>query len=283
MKDNHQGTGESTPGLSTAGPRTAGQSTTATTTQATSSQAATTPNDDAGIGPDEDDDDDDDDAPSPTDSTWKAEMLNPREKVLLEKKSDVFDASDTYWKFRHVVEALKYVQLAPAAATTDAVILTDDDADPRTDENTEFDPPSTADSASAPTSTFDGSKYMDASEFESALSGNIDTQDFACGIIVPTEESLEQFKEHQKVFDNLLYQRDNHREACAILKIKNPDKPRMRSMDRGALLQFWQPTAIAGLLEVRAKRNLRGAVLGDTVGLGKTWEAVGFILKVRHP
>lgn len=54
-------------------------------------------------------------------------------------------------------------------------------------------------------------------------------------------------------------------------------------MNRGALLQFWQTTAIAGLLEARAKGNLRGAVLGDTVRVGKTWEAVGFILKVCHP
>jgi hypothetical protein len=38
---------------------------------------------------------------------------------------------------------------------------------------------------------------------ESALSGNIDTQDFTSGIIVPTEESLEQFKQHQKAFDKL--------------------------------------------------------------------------------
>lgn len=43
-------------------------------------------------------------------------------------------------------------------------------------------------------------------------------------------------------------------------------------MNRGALLQFWQPTAIAELLEIRAKDKLRGAVLGDTVGLGKKWE-----------
>jgi hypothetical protein len=40
-------------------------------------------------------------------------------------------------------------------------------------------------------------------ELESALSGNIDTQDFTSGIIVPTEESLEQFKQHQKAFDKL--------------------------------------------------------------------------------
>ncbi|KAF4155579.1 hypothetical protein CNMCM6069_007880 [Aspergillus lentulus] len=58
----------------------------------------------------------------------------------------------------------------------------------------------------------------------------------------------------------------------------------MRSMNRGALLQFWQLTAIAGLLEIRAKDKLRGAVLGDTVGLGKKWEGqvlAGIQLKLK--
>ncbi|KAF7172082.1 hypothetical protein CNMCM6106_006375 [Aspergillus hiratsukae] len=91
------------------------------------------------------------------------------------KKSDVFDASETYWKLRNIVEASKYVQLAPAAATTDAITLTDDDADPTTEANTEFEPTSTADNASGLASPFDGSQYVAASELESEMSGEIDT------------------------------------------------------------------------------------------------------------
>lgn len=49
-------------------------------------------------------------------------------------------------------------------------------------------------------------------------------------------------------------------------------------MNRGVVLKFWQLTAITSLLETRRKANLIGAVLGDTVGLGKTWETVGFML-----
>ncbi|KAF7125617.1 hypothetical protein CNMCM5793_001856 [Aspergillus hiratsukae] len=91
------------------------------------------------------------------------------------KKSDVFDASETYWKLRNIVEASKYVQLAPVAATTDAITLTDDDADPTTEANTEFEPTSTADNASGLASPFDGSQYVAASELESEMSGEIDT------------------------------------------------------------------------------------------------------------
>ncbi|KAF7134181.1 hypothetical protein CNMCM5793_005860 [Aspergillus hiratsukae] len=46
-----------------------------------------------------------------------------------------------YWKFRHIVEALKYVELAPEAATADAITLTDGDADPTTESSTQFEPP----------------------------------------------------------------------------------------------------------------------------------------------
>ena len=211
-------------------------------------------------------------------------MLNPRKQVLLQKKSEVYDATETYWKFRHIIESLRFVELAPDAATADAIVLTDEDVDPTTESNKQYDPPGPgAENASGPASTFDGSRYVEASELESELAGNLNTQDFKSGLIIPTEASLEQFRRHQKIFDNLLYQRQNHTAACHTLNIKHPDNPRMRWMNRGALLQFWQPTAIAGLLEIQAKPNLRGAVLGDTVGLGKTWEAVGFILKVRPP
>lgn len=48
-------------------------------------------------------------------------MLNPREQVLLEKKSDVFIPQRCIGSFRHIVEALKYVELAPEAATADAI------------------------------------------------------------------------------------------------------------------------------------------------------------------
>ncbi|KAI9931086.1 hypothetical protein MW887_010743 [Aspergillus wentii] len=54
-------------------------------------------------------------------------------------------------------------------------------------------------------------------------------------------------------------------------------------MNCPTLLKFWQPVAIAAIIEIRDKTYLSGAVLGDPVGLGKTWEAVGVILHVSNP
>jgi hypothetical protein len=49
-------------------------------------------------------------------------MLNSKQQVLLEKKSDVFDPTETYWKFRHMIEALKYVGLTPDAGCPSMVM-----------------------------------------------------------------------------------------------------------------------------------------------------------------
>lgn len=47
------------------------------------------------------------------------------------EKSEQFDESNptkTYNKFRHIIEALKYVELAPDAAIPDAINLSDNKA-----------------------------------------------------------------------------------------------------------------------------------------------------------
>lgn len=54
----------------------------------------------------------------------------------------------------------------------------------------------------------------------------------------------------------------------------------MSSMIRTATFKHWQPVAIAAMHEILQRDYLHGVVLGDTVGLGKTWEAVGFLLHV---
>ncbi|GIJ83307.1 hypothetical protein Asppvi_002126 [Aspergillus pseudoviridinutans] len=113
-------------------------------------------------------DEEEDDIPSLAVSPWKAG-----------KKPDVFDPTETYWKFRRIVGALKYVELAPEVATADAITLTDHETDPTTQENTEFDPPSTSpggENGARPASTFDSSKYVNVLAYESELTVQIDAR-----------------------------------------------------------------------------------------------------------
>ena len=120
-------------------------------------------------------------------------------------------------------------------------------------------------------------KYKQVADLEALISAEIDTFSYTLGIIAPSDESLEGFQLQQRAFDNRMYQRQNH-EACESLQIANPNAPKLRSMNRSAALKSWQPVAIAAILQMREGSFLKGAILGDRVGLGKTWEALGYYL-----
>ncbi|PYH75137.1 uncharacterized protein BO88DRAFT_328807, partial [Aspergillus vadensis CBS 113365] len=77
------------------------------------------------------------------------------------------------------------------------------------------------------------------------------------------------------------YQCDNEDEACANLGIKK-ENPRLGGMIRGTALMFWQPVCINRIMEIMALGLVLGAIIADVVGVGKTWEAVGFLLHVKN-
>ncbi|RHZ62317.1 uncharacterized protein CDV56_108835 [Aspergillus thermomutatus] len=99
----------------------------------------------------------------------------------------------------------------------------------------------------------EGPRYVDASEYESEMAGQIKPDDFKPGIIMPTEETLEQFRQHQKVFDNKAYQRENYEEVCKKLNIKNPDNLRMRSMNKGHSVEVLAANCDCGYSQHKVK------------------------------
>jgi hypothetical protein len=110
------------------------------------------------------------------------------------------------------------------------------------------------------------------------LNQEIDTA--VLDVIIPTQDSITQFQQQQTYLDNKEYQRENHKYTCSMLRIKNPNLPRLLSMLRSVHFKFWQPVAIWALYKMRNNPHLRSGILGDYVGLGKTWITVGFLLKV---
>lgn len=224
------------------------------------------------------DTDSDKEIPSLHSEEWKNELLNPRDWVVLTRQSAEYNMNEKYWQFRLIVEALKRTE----SRSHDDQQEIQFQNDPVT-ATTTWEPPTELPHSTQSTSkndVFDVTKYSDAAELESLLSVNIDTSVFNSGLIEPTEDSLHRLDEQKRVFDNKQYQRDNHLEACRQLRISNASVPRMQSMNRPAVFKHWQPVAIAAISEIREKPYLRGAVLGDTVGLGKTWEAIGVLLNV---
>ncbi|KAL3453853.1 hypothetical protein BJX65DRAFT_78800 [Aspergillus insuetus] len=86
--------------------------------------------------------------------------------------------------------------------------------------------------------------------------------------------------EHMKWLDNVDFQRDNHVEACHALGITNPERPKIRGMNPSATLKPWQPVAIHAITQFMQNPMLKGCILADGVGVGKTWETIGLILHV---
>ncbi|PYI11513.1 putative DNA repair helicase rad5,16 [Aspergillus sclerotiicarbonarius CBS 121057] len=203
---------------------------------------------------------------------WNKELLDPEEHIILARKSKDYDPKDKYWQYRLVVEALERT-----------VPLIDDDiecAQPDASQNSQrpLTPKSLHDYAR---DIYNLLNYVEIADLEASMAAEADTSEFASSnVITPTEESLRFFREQQRFLDNRDYQREDHKYACHILRITNPRVPRMRSMNRSAVLKFWQPVAIARILEIRQIPYLRGAILGDSVGLGKTWETIAIMLKI---
>ena len=129
-------------------------------------------------------------------------------------------------------------------------------------------------------SIFDPNQYTNIAEIENFAAADINTANHAAQLIEPMTESLKQVEQQKQILDNHDYQHENHSKACHVLKINEHRALHMSSMNRTATFKQWQPVAIAAMHQILHHDYLHRVVLGDTVGLGKMWEAVGFLLHV---
>ena len=98
------------------------------------------------------------------------------------------------------------------------------------------------------------------------------------------EKAEKDFDAIERYLDNPKYQPQNHVESCAAIGIDwqgETTKYRIPGMSYSQELYFWQPVAINWLREMAASQILRGCILGDYMGLGKTIEVIAYLLTVR--
>ena len=88
------------------------------------------------------------------------------------------------------------------------------------------------------------------------------------------EEEITKYREEERWIGNKDLQREDHVGACEELGIRNPNIPRLPGMLLSAKFQFWQPVAVKALKDFE-EGDLRGGILADEVGIGKTWEVIG--------
>lgn len=94
-----------------------------------------------------------------------------------------------------------------------------------------------------------------------------------------TEQDRQAYLHQQRMVDNEMVQPQGHTEACAYLRIANPERPRLPSMPMTAFFKFWQPVAIRWMMQMR-RQCLGGILLCDSMGMGKTWEIAGMLIAV---
>ena len=101
---------------------------------------------------------------------------------------------------------------------------------------------------------------------------------------VATEADFEAYTANSLLQDNSRFHPNIKHEAACRTFYLDPVHPRFECMPLNISFKFWQVVAIAKLREF-IQGGLSGALLCDTMGLGKTWEVVGFILAVsfHHP
>jgi hypothetical protein len=214
------------------------------------------------------DDGDNEDIEQTVESTpkaWTQEVLTPKRRLKLTRSSDVQDLNDPYWKDRLVRRALFKAKRAEVEKDSDEHVESGSDTSNGDAEDLKE------------LNIFDEAQYLDADSIN--WQHEMDSEE-PSALIIPTEASIKSFQKQQSWFDNVLYQRENHAEACKHLDIPNPDIPRMKGMRPSVVLKFWQAVAIYALLLFEAKHHLRGAIIGDVVGLGKTWVVIGYLLAV---
>ncbi|PWY63875.1 hypothetical protein BO70DRAFT_383618, partial [Aspergillus heteromorphus CBS 117.55] len=85
---------------------------------------------------------------------------------------------------------------------------------------------------------FESSAYQTAENLQWSFDTSTDANDL---LIQPTLEDYERISMHEKWLDAQEYQFDNHEEACRNLGIVDKANPRIKGMQRGQELKFWQP------------------------------------------
>ncbi|KAF7586087.1 hypothetical protein BBP40_009595 [Aspergillus hancockii] len=184
---------------------------------------------------------------------WRDEILHPKKALSLRRKTDIFDLKEPFWQYILIMEALARVKRQEKQGPSQIVDINNLEA---------------AESAGK----LKKKKYRAGEEFKTDI---FDPQKY--------QEDLEieyaQCEEIKAWFDNRNYQRENHEDACKMLGILSTEYPRLPAMQRGTILKFWQPVMIWRLMEIKVSGYLKGAIIADSVGLGKTWEAIGFLLK----
>lgn len=105
------------------------------------------------------------------------------------------------------------------------------------------------------------------------------TDDSALPFALASANEKDVYIGNQQLLDDVATQPQGHEQACARMGIDRPENPRYNSMAVNKVFKFWQVVAFDWIHRTK-DIGLNGVLLCDSMGLGKTWEMVGFMLSV---
>ena len=106
---------------------------------------------------------------------------------------------------------------------------------------------------------------------------SVDFKDVAVGKGMSKDE-IETFDQTQVYFANPALAFNDFQGACSPLHVTNPALLSLPGMRVVASLKPWQVTGVDAIHTMRWSSKLRGQVLADAMGLGKTWTMMGCLL-----
>lgn len=249
--------------------------------------------------------------------SWKMMIKSYGPEEYPTKKSSKFDPADPYWQLMFARTALQHAEIYEASDWTvrdvqdtpsDAISASGHQAgvekhgcpwssgDPHADADEVQEIRQPVELAYEPIDgdreTFLDLKYLQADEVASMRADEESEQVPPSYLMTVTEDSLKLYRNQLWWMDNSQYQPHDFDAAVSQMDLTAPEddevstiKIRHRYMRSNCSLEPWQVLGVARLLEIREARQndvplSTGAFLGDVMGLGKTYQAIVYMLEV---
>ncbi|PWY73553.1 hypothetical protein BO70DRAFT_431326, partial [Aspergillus heteromorphus CBS 117.55] len=184
-------------------------------------------------------------AQQPRTQVWEHEPLSDRQRLILKRQSETFDLKDPFWAYARIEAALQLSGPQTIAQAEEMVATAESAESVETDDVSDTTPrkPKRVKKAvdmrkMLDNRVFESSAYQTAENLQWSFDTSTDANDL---LIQPTLEDYERISMHEKWLDAQEYQFDNHEEACRNLGIVDKANPRIKGMQRGQELKFWQP------------------------------------------
>ncbi|KAL4744246.1 hypothetical protein BDW72DRAFT_188978, partial [Aspergillus terricola var. indicus] len=226
---------------------------------------------------------------------WRAQAIIPTKRRVLNPSSTRMNMSDPWWQYKFIDNAIKNAPQSPSPLA-DTAVENLASGQPRSRASPRLNQISVEPEEELQVPDMLSSlkhmimivlvvnPYNAPMQWDTVWHEKLEVSDITLEsplkpeLIKPDKAAIARAQEQQDWLDNPELQRENHEEACAALGIDDLDRPKLKGMRISAVLRFWQLVAINMIREFVENLYLSSAILANSIGLGKTWTTVGYLL-----